>query len=211
MSRFANSCFISYSSGDGVLLESFIPQVQEAFASSLGPYLKGMPVYLDKTRMSGGEFIDVTIARELCRSLCMILVYSPTYHRSHYCRSEFYTMAKLEESRWRAARITRPSMGMIIPILLRGSMDEMPPDIASRRELMDFSKFTTADRRIIKNRRYVERIEQTAENIYRMSESLDASNAVFDDCEQLELLSQDEIPEWKPTAIPRLPGREPTK
>jgi hypothetical protein len=208
---FVNSCFISYSSGDGELMETFISQVKDAFTSSLGPYLRHMPVYLDKTRLAPGTFFNVALARNICESICMIVIYSPSYRESLYCRAEFETMRRVELERLQAIGKEHREAGMIIPILLRGSRNEMPAEIRSR-QILDFSKFTTADRRITKNRRYVGRIDEAAEYIWSVHEALVSSGAHrAEGCEKTELPPDDEIPDWGGATPPALPGREPGK
>ena len=55
--------------------------------------------YVDKQRLSGGFSFNEALARAICESVCLIVVFSPTYLDSPYCADELLAMEEIEEQR----------------------------------------------------------------------------------------------------------------
>lgn len=204
------SCFISYCHGQGELMRTFIEQLKKALKDYLDPYLDE-PVYIDEERLQPGFHYNEEIARAICQSICMIVVYSPKYERHSYCLREFAAMEIIEKERLqllgKKADFTR---GMIIPIIFRGEIEDLPPKITKGIHYCDFSKFTLASLDISSNPEFISEIEKIAKQIYNYFKTLEKMNIDSGDCNAFTLPSEEEIRPWreeskKPMAFP---GRE---
>ena len=92
------SCFISYCHGQQELTLKFINQLTRAIKAYIEPYLDE-EVYIDTERLKPGYQHQEQIADAICRSLCMIVVYSPRYEKHTYCLREFEAMREVERNR----------------------------------------------------------------------------------------------------------------
>ena len=56
-----------------------------------------LQIYRDVRRLQGGDFYNRELARSLYESVCMIMIYTPTYFSAEqlYCTREFAAMATL--------------------------------------------------------------------------------------------------------------------
>jgi hypothetical protein len=129
-----HACFISYRHGQRKLAERIINDLSDALASELEAWLE-QDVYVDRERLKGGEFYNEALAQALCESVCMILIFTPTYFSiDHtFCAREYKAMERLEEQRFQAlgGRVDK-RRGLIIPIVFRGE-DYLPKEIKERR------------------------------------------------------------------------------
>src|SRR5215467_5860224 len=196
--RFNYSCFISYSHGQHTLMKTFMKDLLESLSSSLEPYFSE-PVYIDEDRLKPGFEYNLALARAICSSVAMILVYTPRYAEQDYCRREFTAMKTIESRRRRVVGITE--FGPIIPIIFRGRRDELPDDLKSHIHYTDFSKYTTADTSIVTNPDYVAKIEGIAQyisdlqNLYRPH-----TDRLFVNCQQFHMPQADARYLWAPHA-----------
>lgn len=167
---FSHSCFISYCHGQGDIIAPFIGQLRDALNSCLDPYLDER-VYLDSERLRPGYRFNESIARALCESICMVLVYVPKYERHEYCLRELSAMERLEQRRFALLgdSVDR-RLGFIIPVVLRGRLDDLPSAIRNARHFCDFSRYTTASPEIGRTADYAARLDEIAEYVYRLSE-----------------------------------------
>ena len=132
----------------------------------------------------------------------MIVVYVPKYERHAYCRREFEAMERIENRRKQLAKVGREK-GMIIPVILRGS--PVPEKLKGRRQLLDFSKYTTVSPKISRNRKYVEDIDKVAQAIYAVYQELKkAEQDICSHCEEFSLPPEQEAQPW--TAAPAEPA-----
>lgn len=168
---FAYSCFISYSHGQHELMQTFLGDLKATLESSLEPYFRE-PVYVDD-RLRPGYHYNETLAKAMCQSIAMIVVFTPRWAGSDYCQREFRGMLSLERKRRKmAGPAMDTSHGLVIPVLLRGTRADMPDEISDHIHYCDFSRFTTADERIGRHPQYVQQIENIAEYIYEISKAL---------------------------------------
>lgn len=193
------SCFISYCHGEGELMRRFIEDLTVALKSYLEPFFDE-EIYIDEERLEPGYHYNEALATALCQSVCMIVVYVPKYERHSYCLREFEAMERIEIRRKKVAKLGRDK-GMIIPIILRGT----PPEkLRSRRQTLDFSKYTTVSPRISRNRKYVEKIDEVAQSIYALFQELkNGGQAVWSNCDEFALPPEQDIQPW--TAAPAEP------
>jgi hypothetical protein len=184
------SCFISYAHGQGALMKTFVEQLREGFESELAPYFPDEEVYVDFERLKPGFQYNAALARSICRSVAMVVVYTPTYERSEYCRREFTAMRQLQQVRLQAlagAGADADERGLVIPVMLRGRLENLPEAIREHTQVADFSRYTTADRRLIRNQRYVRRIGELAEYIHLLHQDLCAAGVEPRDCDTFTL------------------------
>lgn len=165
---FENSCFISYRRGQEELTQTFIRELENALKSYIEPLLD-KKVYVDYKDLQAGDFLDRGLAQALCKSVCMIMVFTPKYFSSEhlYCTREFLAMETLEKKRFEIAGITpdQQQHSFIIPIALRRP-DCMPLKIKRKRLYCDFSKYTLVEPNISRNPNYVQKIDEIADYIY---------------------------------------------
>jgi hypothetical protein len=193
---FKHPCFISYVRGEHDLIQGFLYQLTKALRSSLEPYFDEGP-YFDQ-ELQYGEHFDQKLADAICRSVCMIVIYYPKYGAHQYCLREFEAMRSLERDRLSLLGTTRNGRGLIIPILLRGKLDELPEEIRNHIHCCDFSKFTTATGDISKDPEYVARIERIASYIAELRKDFAALNTnICDDCHTFRLPDPDTITPWQ--------------
>jgi hypothetical protein len=199
---FEHACFISYRHhAQSALAEKFIVDLVAALRSELGVLLE-QGVYIDRDRMKGGYFFNTALARALCRSVCMIVVYTPTYFsRVHpYCAREFRAMEQLEAARFaRLQQCVRPDTGLIIPIVLRGE-SALPPEIRHRRHYYSFERFSLTSRDIARNRLFEQSIRDIASEIFKRKQMLDAvGDDVCAGCDQYVWPPEPETMAWLDT------------
>src|SRR4030095_12354568 len=79
--------------------------------------------FYDKSRIQGGQYIEPVIADAICKSVCMVAIYSPQYLNEEYtyCARELMAMQLLEHKRLNLLPVTERANGLIIPIIYRGA------------------------------------------------------------------------------------------
>jgi TIR domain len=209
--EFKYSCFISYRHHQNQLIERFITDLQEALDSEL-TLTTDLPVYVDR-QLQAGDHFNKAIEKALCESVCMIMVFTPTYFniKSPYCAREYKAMEQLEQRRLALLRAASArEHGLIIPIVLRGS-DILPAPIKSRRQCHDLSRFSLRDTKIIRHREYHNAILAIAKYIYERFLDFN-SLPINEECDEFRLPTEGEIMGWlKPIADsyrPSLPLHE---
>src|SRR5690349_15742687 len=124
---FKYSCFISYRHGQFELTKTFVEQLYTALSGELETMVdKDVGVYIDKQRLLPGYFYNEDLAKAICQSICMLVVYSPSYEESDYCKREFEAMYRLQQQRFGLLGVANPESGMIIPVIFRGVLDDLP-------------------------------------------------------------------------------------
>jgi hypothetical protein len=199
---FKYSCFVSYCHGQHDLVKSFIEQLRSALESELEALLDE-PLYIDDKRLEPGFLYNEALADAICRSVCMIVVYSPRYERHDYCVREYEAMAQLEDRRRKLLGPGERGRGFIIPIVFRGG-DDLPDRIKGHVHYVDFSKFTLATPRLAANPEYVEQIKKIAQVIYR---SYTALRQIGSDpcklCDTFFLPTAKDVTPWRPRFVNR--------
>ena len=100
---FRYSCFISYRAGDRQRENPYTVTLLKALQKHLGHELgllleeEVSQVFVDWRRLQGGYFFNATLAHALCQSVCMLVVYTPTYFSlvHPYCAREYRAMEAL--------------------------------------------------------------------------------------------------------------------
>jgi hypothetical protein len=178
-------------------MKGFVNELKDALWDCLEPYLDE-EVYIDSGRLEPGFEFNIALAKAICSSVCMIVVYVPKYRRHSYCLREYTAMEKIEAMRKELLGDEYKSeYGMIIPVLLRGDKKKLPPKIASHRHFCDFSKFTTAVSSIRRNEEYVEKIEAMARYIAEIYEECRTSGKdLCGSCDAFEMPTEEEVRGW---------------
>lgn len=193
------SCFISYRNHEqSELAEKFIDDLASALRSELAVRIEE-DLFVDRAGIPGGAFYNPVLARALCKSACMIAVYTPTYFsRKHlYCAREYYAMETLE--RLRLSRLKQQlskQCGLIIPIVLRGG-EYLPAAIKNKRQCYTFERFSLTSRRLSHNTTFEGQIRAIADDVHtRWRMFAHAGADLTSDCENFKLPSETKIQAW---------------
>jgi len=177
MPEYLHSCFISYKhppAADSLPVAGhFRLEFVEAFEERVNFYRQiALPTYRDsRLRMAGGVHYPVELARNLCRSVCMIAILSPEYMESAWCRGEWQAMEDLEHKR----NIDKAD-GCIIPILFRGPTDKAQKFVGDR-QLLDFKiDMPGIQLRTINSRQRLEAIGERVARLAKYASSVDCSD-----------------------------------
>jgi len=185
------ACFISYPHVAGDMVKGFAEQLYHALENEIGAYFDHQPVFIDKLRLKPGFEWERELAKALCKSVCMIVVYVPTYQDKIYCLREFLAMESIVNKRRKMLGQNYPgSHRMIIPFLLRGDPNDLPPKIKTI-QYCDFTKFTTATSDMTKLTEFTEAIKSIVEEIYKVYEEI--KNLDVEDCDSFEAPSEKEV------------------
>lgn len=207
---FRYACFISYCHGQSKLMKTFIEQLKDALKNYLDPYLDE-EVYIDEERLQPGFHYNEELAKAICESICMIVVYSPKYERHSYCLREYQAMELIEKERMQLLGERAISgRGMIIPLIFRGETEDLPPKIKKDIHYIDFSKFTLATSDLSSDPEYIKQFENIAKYIHKYFEIFKEVNVdVCCGCNSFRLPSEEEIEPWrkKPKKPIKFPGR----
>jgi hypothetical protein len=205
--KFEYACFISYSHGQNDLVRGFMDQFTAALGDELETLVE-LPIYLDKLRLQPGFMFNEALADALCRSVCMVAVYTPVYETKSYCGREFEAMVQLEARRRKLAGLPGEH-GLIIPVVLRG-FEHLPLRLKGERQAEDFSQFTLADRQIRRNPKFGHKVQAIAQQIYGHYRALQPIEAnACDECTAFKLPAEHDLPAWRPAAAwpPAFPNR----
>src|ERR1035441_3416870 len=176
---FKYACFLSYRHAQFPLMRNFVVQFHEALASELET-LTDLPVYQDSQRLQGGDFFNQQLSRNLCESVCMVMIYTPTYFSPDhlYCAREYVAMKDLEKKRLN--RINSGGHGLIVPVVLR-DFDRLPDEIKRARLVHQLDQFGLAPVTIARIQGYAAKIRSLAEYIAERCRDLEQ---VEPDCEE---------------------------
>src|SRR3712207_5742664 len=112
-----HACFLSYKHSDSDEVRELVSQVYQELKTQLALLMQQEP-YWDEQLYAGAQFRG-ELARQLPRSICLVVLYSPVYCQSQFCRSEFQARLKIQEERLRAlGEPPDAPIGMIVPIIL---------------------------------------------------------------------------------------------
>lgn len=197
--RFQHACFISYCHGQNELVSSFVAQFVKALQDELDAVMDEK-VYIDVERLRPGYAYNDELRFAICRSACMVVIYSPKYELHPYCGREYEAMERLEAKRLALLGASGPERSLIIPVVLRGA-NSLPPRIAGRRQYVDFSRFSLATPELARNPEYIDKIRQIAEVVQAHCEAFDgAGGDPCAACGEFQLPSAAEVAPWRVAA-----------
>jgi hypothetical protein len=186
-------CFFSYAHGRYELMNKFKAALSDAIRCYLEPHFDNEDeLFIDTEQLGGGDDLDRKIARALCESVAMILIYTPKYEAHGYTRREYLAMKMLEAER--AQWYTLPSH-LIIPVIMTMHPGKLPPQITGSSLYVDFSHFTMATRDLKSNPDFVPDIKKIVERIVVHYHSQKKYTPDGHDCNQFELPAVP--PEWR--------------
>jgi hypothetical protein len=135
------ACFISYPHPkQGKEFKKIIDKLEESLADQLG-YFLDEPIYCDKDRLKPGYNYNEALAKAICESACMIVVFTSLYLSRSYCLREFLAMEQIELERRKilGEKFDR-TRRMIIPIVIKGDPEQDLPDKISQIHYWDLTK-----------------------------------------------------------------------
>lgn len=201
---FEHACFVSYRHPDaqGDLAERFIEDLSGALQSELGAWMNER-LFVDRNRMRAGTLFNPALATALCRSICMIVIYTPHYFDAEhsYCAREYRAMEKLEEVRLARLPEQQRHGGLIIPIVLRGGQ-YLPSTIRDQRHYYSFERFSLFSKRIAYNPQLEPQVRKIAEAIHAYKNMLAPWSDEFTfDCHGFMFPTENEVMPWLQTTI----------
>jgi len=198
---FEYSCFISYTAHENAFVKRFANALHEFLNEELLASA-GKPAYLDKKRLEAGFLYPGALAESLCRSACMICIYTtPYFQPGHlFCTREFMGMETLEKVRLKQLNCISQGKGkhegLIIPLVLRGSKT-LPSVIKDSRHYESLEDYQTYTRDIISNPYFADKLRPVCEYIAdRFLELEKVENDPCACCNDFQLPTDTEAKEW---------------
>ena len=196
-------CFFSYAHGKHALMQRFKSALVEALHCYLEPYFDTEDeLFVDTEQLGGGDDLDRRIARAMCESVCMVLIYTPKYEAHAYTRREYEAMRLIEAER--AKWYTLPSH-LIIPVIMTQHPDGLPPQIANASFSVDFSHFTMATADLKSNPDFLPDIVRMVKRIVTHYHYQKKFMPPGYDCNQFAL--PDVPPPWRESPDPTFPKK----
>jgi len=202
MKDFKHACFISYRNGtviDGQpqndLLNEFSKTLREALTSEfralLNPHLNE-PVFRDFDVLKTADYLEEKIADALCRSACMVVVYTPSYfdESKSYCAREYLAMREREQHCFDILGQNNSKKSLIFTVILRGKKNELPDELSAN-VYEDFVSFdaTMSNEITLPLRRKIKEIANEIARIYRYlrKEEKNKNLKLCEHCDQFKL------------------------
>jgi hypothetical protein len=194
-------CFFSYAHGRHAFMSKFKNDLVDALKCYLEPHLDSeSELFIDSEQLGGGDDLDHRIARALCESVCMIVIYTPKYEAHAYTRREFAAMQLIEAER--SLWYPLPSH-LIIPVIMTRHPLCLPPQITGPGMYVDFSRYTLATADLKTNPDYLPDIDKVVQRIASHYHLLKGAAPPGHDCGRFEMPA---IPaEWRAIPPPHFP------
>ena len=138
-----NSCFISYRHTKEYKGKSYTERIVEDLKAELELRV-AEKVYRDTDRLRGAEFYQESLATEICKSVCMVVLFWPTYFSVDYpfCAREFKAMEELEQKRLKLLdNLEERQKGLIVILAIR-DYKLIPEKLRNKRLCKDFEAYT---------------------------------------------------------------------
>ncbi len=173
-------------------MAAFASQIVDALSDELSMLLddyKSLPIFKDDRSIEVGDKIHPAIAEALCKSVCVILIYTPNYlsEEKPYCASELEAVLRLEKERIAKLSEASAKTGLLITIILRGDRNELP-QLLKDRDNEDFSAFALHTTEIRRNKKFSPQIQQIAKKIKSHCGLFDKAQSWCGDCEKFKML-----------------------
>ena len=196
-------CFFSYAHGRHELMQRFKATLADALRCYLEPYFDDEDeLFVDTEQLGGGDDLDRKIARAMCESACMILIYTPKYEAHAYTRREYAAMRLLEAER--GTWYPLPSR-LIIPVIMTRHPERLPSQVSESSFYVDFSRFTMATADMKSNPDFLPDIDKMVRRIVTHYEHLKKCTPPGHDCNQFVL--PDVPPPWREQPEPTFPKK----
>ena len=193
------ACFLSYRRIKSRAYKKIVEEVYEKLNDELNFILElDKPVYCpDRLWFEDDNSVEKRrdVAKALCESACMVLLYMPRYFNSKDCCLEYLTMEKLEEERVKLFESPfEQKQRLIVPLILRGS-NNLPDEIKINRECfyMDHVSTSVVDRStIIRLAEYISECYEAfqRESPEKLKQNFDCDNFAFLSLEDKQVKSR---------------------
>lgn len=159
-------CFISFRHFGDVLSTEFIHQFLDCLKGYLRPLIDLDP-FIDFDRMQPGYRLKPSIADALCKSACMVVIWSPQYFSDEHiwCAMEYKAMTELQNERLKLLPAAERSKNLIIPVIYKGSK-YYPQALLDNELYLNFEKFALYETTMIRNKQFADEVEKLANYIY---------------------------------------------
>lgn len=188
---FRYGCFLSYRHGDEQMV-TLVENIRDALVNELNLYLDIKEVFQDKKDIGPGNWVRETISLGICQSVVMILVYTPKYFSTArlFCSSELEGMLRLEERRAKKAGL--PKQSIVIPIMLRGEVADLPHDLKNRNPV-DLTGLSMATPEVLRNIENMQKIRDIAKRVHGLLTSMEKTGKTFcDDCSSFFIFDEND-------------------
>ncbi|MFY9608644.1 MAG: toll/interleukin-1 receptor domain-containing protein [Blastocatellia bacterium] len=157
-------CFISYPHGQDNVLKPLMKEFFDGLRAEVYAQTRKR-IWIDFECLQEGDRWNDKLATDLCKSICMVVVYTPLYFDAEnaFCAREYSAMELLEEKRLRLLASASRTHGLIIPIVLRG--EKRLPSVIKRHQYYKFDDLDLADPQVKVRQRYASEIHKIAEYI----------------------------------------------
>jgi hypothetical protein len=188
-----HGCFFSYAHGQHSLMNRFREDFADALRCYLEPHFDNeQELFIDREQLGGGDDLERRLARALCESVCMIVIYTPKYEAHLNTRREFAAMQLIEEER--AGWYRLPSR-LIIPVIMTRHPFDLPEQIKRPGLYLDFTRYTLATGELKSNPDFLPQIVTLAERIATQYHLQKMFTPAHHDCNQFVL--PDVIGTWR--------------
>jgi hypothetical protein len=196
---FEHACFISYRHHEQSEIQNrFVQDLCTAIRNELALLIEEN-LFIDRDKLRGGAFFDRTLSKALCKSICMIAIYTPTYFstKNPYCAREFRAMEALEKNRLdKVSKASARENGLIIPVVLRGEKT-LPPHIKNLRHFYSFERFALTSRQIARDRQFALLAKEIADVIADRRSMLDhVATELTCGCDGFDIPTEAEVLPW---------------
>ena len=163
---FKHSCFISYRHSKTALGTENYKKFIDDLIEHICDYRDEVPYY-DQLYAEPGTILPNHLAKAICYSACMNVIFTPTYTKGEqiYCAREYTAMKRLERDRI-GLRDDLPDdeMGLIIPIITRTT--ELHPDMKPRKAIDCAPHILNSGRR--RNNNYRAELDKIAQRVNKI-------------------------------------------
>lgn len=147
MEKTLHACFISYRHparpGTGSLEEKLIQVTKRALEDHIEPYTHDHKVFFDEDRLKTGYQYNEVLAKAICQSACMVVLYWPSYQESDYCLKEMRTMLALEKFRRTIIGDQLHGYRLLVPIIFR-KYRSLPDELTADLQYLDCTRQSTS-------------------------------------------------------------------
>jgi hypothetical protein len=141
---FKTACFISYPHNAGKSVDAFVARLTDELKDRLAQFVTD-PVVTDHDFPTGADF-NKAIAKAICESACLLVVYMPVYERKAFCIQEYVAMERHQTKRYQSLqRDLSDKFGMILPLVYAGHESKIPKWISQKINYKNISHATIAD------------------------------------------------------------------
>lgn len=193
-------CFISYPHGQDDVLVPFVKELVNGLETEIYAQTR-KKIWIDYDYLKGGSRLDEEVGPDICKSACMILIYTPLYFDTEhtYCARELKAMQDLEEQRLQLLK--DKGKGLIIPVILRGA-NRFPVALSEKRLFYKFTDIEFNNPADMIRVKYAKEIREIAEYIIDRCLSLDdVADKMAHDCEKYCLPSHDDAKKFVETVL----------